>query len=83
MAHRIDAEHDQEGGQAAVIRLRPATVTPLPRLRPEAESEALHPARRNAQVNRKPIWDKNNFGFWLAVCILLSLLFSIVYRALG
>jgi hypothetical protein len=34
-------------------------------------------------VSRKPIWDKNNFGFWLVVCILISLVFSLVYHALG
>jgi hypothetical protein len=43
----------------------------------------MHPASRESQVSRKPIWDKDNFGFWLAVCILISLLFSIIYHALG
>jgi hypothetical protein len=43
----------------------------------------LRAASGEPQVNRKPVWDKDNFGFWLAVCILISLLFSIIYHALG
>jgi hypothetical protein len=82
MARHIDAEHDQEGGQAAVIRLRPATAMPLPRPRRAVQALPL-PPRSAPKVSRKPIWDKHNVGFWLAACIVLSLLFSIAYRALG
>lgn len=83
MAHRIDAEHDQGGGQGAVVTLRPGTATSAPRARPAAPPAPPHPARDEAQANRKPLWDKNNFGFWLTVCILISLAFSIAWRAIG
>jgi len=82
MAQHIDAEHDQEGGQAAVISLRRATVTPLPYRHRAVEPLPAAP-RSTPQVSRKPIWDKHNVGFWLAACIVISLLFSILYRALG
>ena len=82
MAQRIDAEHDQEGGQGAVVSLRPGTAAPAPRNRPAAPT-APSPAAQEAPAGGKPIWDKNNFGFWLAVCIVVSLVFSIVYRALA
>ena len=82
MAHRIDAEHDQEGGQGAVVSLRTGPVAPASR-RPAVQPLPMRPVPRGSQVSGKPIWDKDNFGFWLAVCILISLLFSIVYHALG
>ena len=34
-------------------------------------------------MSRRPIWHKDNFGFWLIVCILISLVFSLIYRSLG
>lgn len=38
---------------------------------------------RGIPVSNQPIWDKDNVGFWLSACIAMSLLFSIVYSALG
>ena len=55
---------------------------PLPRPRRAVQALPL-PPRSAPKVSRKPIWDKHNVGFWLAACIVLSLLFSIAYRALG
>ena len=81
MVHRIDAEHDQEGGRSVVsLRPRPGAAPHAARIQPAAEPVS---PRETPKVARKPLWDKNNFGFWLVVCILVSLLFSIVYRALG
>ena len=37
--------------------------------------------RETVAMSRRPIWHKNNFGFWLSVCIIVSLLFSIIYRS--
>ena len=34
-------------------------------------------------MSKPPIWDKNNVGFWLTVCVLISLVFSLLYRAVG
>lgn len=82
MAHRIDAEHDQEGGHGAVASLRPGSIASA-RVRTAPQPAPLRAASGEPQVNRKPVWDKDNFGFWLAVCILISLLFSIIYHALG
>lgn len=82
MAHRIDAEHDQDVGQGAVVSLRPGTTARAANARPAPQPAAPHPARE-PETDRKPVWDKNNFGFWLVMCILASLAFSIVYRALG
>jgi hypothetical protein len=82
MAHRIDADHDQEGGQGGVVSLRPEAAPPAARAR-SAQPIPLRPAQGDPRVSRKPIWDKNNFGFWLAVCIAISLVFSILYRALA
>lgn len=83
MAHPIDVEHDQEGGSATVTRLRPGSAVPAPR-RHAVDPAPLRPERSARDVNAaKPIWDKNNFGFWLAACVLISLLFSIVYHALA
>jgi len=83
MAQRIDAEHDQEGAQGAVVSLRPGAAAPAPRARRTAvQPVPLRPAQE-PQVTGKRIWDKDNFGFWLLVCILVSLVFSIVYHALG
>lgn len=83
MAHPIDAEHDQDGGHGAVVMLRPEAATPAPRARPASRPLPPHPARDDAPESRKPVWDKDNFGFWLAVCVLISLVFSIVWQAIG
>lgn len=83
MAHQIDAEHDQEGGHGAVISPRPGVASPASSARPAVQPVPLRPAQAEPQVSRKPIWDKNNFGFWLTVCILISLAFSIALRAFG
>ncbi|WP_424682599.1 hypothetical protein [Frateuria sp. YIM B11624] len=83
MAHRIDAEHDQEGGHGAVISHRPGAAAPAASVRPAAQPVPLRPAQEEPEASRKPIWDKNNFGFWLTVCVLISLAFSIVWRSLG
>ena len=82
MAHRIDAEHDQDGGHGAVVMLRPGAVTSAPRIQPAAQPLPSAPAR-SEPPSRKPIWDKDNFGFWLTMCILISLAFSIAWRAIG
>jgi hypothetical protein len=83
MAHRIDAEHDQEGGHGAVVSPRPGNAASAANVRPATQPVPLRPAQEEPQAGRTPIWDKNNFGFWLTVCILISLAFSIVWRALG
>jgi hypothetical protein len=80
MVHPIDAEHDQDGGHGAVVMLRPAAA-PAPARR-AAQPAPSRPAQGES-VGRKPIWDKDNFGFWLSVCILISLAFSIAWRAIG
>jgi hypothetical protein len=82
MAHRIDAEHDQEGGPGAVVSLRPQATEPTPRTRPAAQRVSTPPVQE-APTGGKRLWDKNNFGFWLAVCIAISLVFSIIYHALA
>jgi hypothetical protein len=33
-------------------------------------------------MSKPPLWHKNNVGFWLAVCVAISVVFSLVYRAL-
>jgi hypothetical protein len=83
MAHRSDAEHDQEGGHGAVVSPRPGPATPAARARPAGQPASPAPAQDQPQPVRKPVWDKNNFGFWLLVCILISLAFSILWRAIG
>lgn len=82
MAHRIDAEHEQEGGSGAVVSLRPQVSQAAPRARPVVRPVSATP-EQEAPTGGKRFWDKNHFGFWLAVCIAISLLFSIVYRALA
>jgi len=83
MAHRIDAEQDQDAGHGAVVALRPRSVTSAPRAFPAGHPVPLRPAQRQPRVARKPIWDKDNVGFWLVACILLSVAFAVVYRAIG
>lgn len=83
MSHRIDAEHEQDVAQGAVVNLRPGRAAPAPHASPAARPDPARPARGESPVTSTPIWDKNNFGFWLAMCILISLVFSIVYHALG
>lgn len=83
MAHRIDVEHDQDGGQGAVVGLRRGTSTPAFRARPSVHAVPSRAAQGDSRVSRKRIWDKDNVGFWLTVCILISLAFSIVWRAIG
>lgn len=83
MVHSIDAEHDHDGGQRAVVMLRPAAATPLPRVRPATQPAPSRPPQEKPPATRKPMWDKDNFGFWLTVCILISLVFSIAWRAIG
>jgi len=83
MAHRIDAEHDQEGGHGAVVSPRPGTATPASRARPAVQPVPLRTAQEEARVSPKPIWHKDNFGFWLTVCVLISLAFSVVWHAIG
>ncbi|MBP1475356.1 hypothetical protein J7I44_13670 [Frateuria sp. MAH-13] len=83
MAHRIDAEHDQDGGPGAVVMLRPGVATSAPRVRPASQPLPSRPTQAEPPSGHKPIWDKDNFGFWLTVCIVISLIFSIAWRALG
>ncbi|MGN2243708.1 hypothetical protein ACFWZU_09400 [Frateuria sp. GZRR33] len=83
MAHRIDAEHDQDGGHGAVVMLRPGVATAAPRVRPANQPLPSRPTQAEPPADPKPIWDKDNFGFWLTVCILISLVFSIAWHALG
>lgn len=83
MAHRIDAEQDQDGAQGAVVSFRPGTPTSAAPARPAAPVVDLPGPQGEPRVTRKPIWDKNNFGFWLTVCILISLVFSMVWHAIG
>lgn len=83
MAHRIELGQEHEGATGAT-GLRSAAVVPLIRPVPAPTEAAPSPSQREVpNVSRRPMWDKNNFGFWLAVCVAISLVFSIVYRALG
>jgi hypothetical protein len=63
--------------------LRPAAAASAPRIRPAVQPLPLRPAPDEQPSSQKPIWDKDNFGFWLTVCVLISLVFSIAWRALG
>ncbi|MGN2250674.1 hypothetical protein ACFWZ1_11460 [Frateuria sp. GZRe14] len=83
MVHSIDAEHDQDGGHGGVVMLRPASATSLPRVRPAAQPAPSRSPQGKPPVARKPVWDKDNFGFWLTVCVLISFVFSIAWHALG
>lgn len=31
----------------------------------------------------RPVWHKDNYGFWLLACVLISVVFSVVYRAVS
>ena len=66
-----------------MVTLRPGTATPAIRARPAAQPLPPSSSRDESHERSKPMWDKDNFGFWLTVCILLSLAFSIVWRAIG
>jgi len=33
-------------------------------------------------MNTPPIWHKNNYEFWLVVCIAISIAFALVYTTL-
>lgn len=35
----------------------------------------------NRTMSRRPIWHRDNYGFWLLVCIIISLVFSLIYRS--
>jgi hypothetical protein len=37
-------------------------------------------SRKTFVMSRRPLWHKNNYGFWLCVCIVISLVFSLIYR---
>lgn len=63
--------------------LRPEAAPSLPRVRPAAQPIPSRAPRGEPLASRKPVWDKDNFGFWLTVCIVISLAFSIVWRAIG
>jgi hypothetical protein len=82
MVRSIDADHDQDG-HGAVVMLRPGTAPSLPRARPAAHPVPARPPQEKPPATRKPVWDKDNFGFWLTVCVLISLAFSIAWRAIG
>jgi hypothetical protein len=48
----------------------------------DAQQQRLQSQHREApEMSRPTIWHKNNYGFWLFVCVVISLLFSIIYRA--
>ncbi|MCX7514129.1 hypothetical protein [Frateuria sp. STR12] len=64
--------------------LQPGIATPAARVHPATQPAPLRPVQDDASTaRRKPIWDKNNVGFWLTACILASLVFSIAWRAIG
>lgn len=46
---------------------------------PAAAQAPMRMAHIQPEVARRPIWDKDNFGFWLVVCVVISLLFSIIH----
>jgi hypothetical protein len=46
-----------------------------------AGEQPLPPLERET-MSKPPIWHKNNVGFWLAVCVLISVAFSVIYRAM-
>lgn len=50
--------------------------------RSRPDTRHVQPWTRAQAMSRRPIWDKNNVGFWLTVCVLISLLFSVIYRAM-
>lgn len=62
---------------------RPARVMSERPIRPATGPMPLRSPRGMPAPGRKAIWDKDNVGFWLSACIAMSLLFSIVYSALG
>ena len=81
MAQLTELEQQQEGKPAASA-LRVAA--PVERQRSPVEPVRLHPASQApAQAPRRPLWHKDNVAFWLAVCVAISLVFSLVYRAIG
>jgi hypothetical protein len=83
MGHRIEAEHDQEGASSATVSLRPVAAPSALRSHPAAAPAPARAPQETPPAARKPIWDKDNFGFWLAVCVAISLVFSLVYHTLA
>ena len=83
MGHRLDAGHDQEGASSTAVRLRPVATPSVLRNHPTAAPAPARAPRDVPPPARKPIWNKDNYGFWLAVCVGISLVFSLVYRALA
>ena len=71
----------QHDGPAASNR--PARVMSERPIRPATGPMPLRSLRGMPAPGRKAIWDKDNVRFWLSACIAMSLLFSIVYSALG
>lgn len=35
-----------------------------------------------AAMTKRPLWHKDNVGFWLSVCVVISVVFSLIYRAI-
>ncbi len=62
----------------------PRPAPSIERARASNEPVVLYPARqREANPPSRPFWHKDNYGFWLAVCVLISLVFSVIYRSIG
>jgi hypothetical protein len=74
MRPHIQAERDRDREQVAVA---------IPWSGTDASPLCAYSVGDTPRAGRNAIWDKNNVGFWLAACVALSLLFSVVYDALN
>lgn len=56
-------------GEISRHRTHHETLSPLP------DSRVSH------TETATPVWHKDNYGFWLLACVMISVVFSVVYRA--
>jgi len=73
------------------LKAAPAHEAASGELQQRAPHETSTPSSTTPSDNRpmsssesaRPVWHKDNYGFWLLACVLISVVFSVVYRAVG
>jgi hypothetical protein len=75
---KLTAVRAPEAASSELPRQRTNPETSTPSSTTPSDSRPMSPTE-----SARPVWHKDNFGFWLLGCVLISVVFSVVYRSLA